>query len=278
MKNNNYIELQENEIKEALKVLNTLIKNGNILYDEKHANPAHENCYISSGAVAGVYFPNSIITNIYNAEGEQVLADGQQVVCISKTPEGQVGMVLRFNDDLIFNTKNETLKNYYNNYFFESFESLLYTYEERRTIELLNNNIYAVKKDIELLNNIKFITKKDGGVFADLKKNLDPEPQKNIFINSNYDGKNIKIYYTNNKNNYSIHHDIIIYDVESVEALKIAIDEYKKEKNKYIEALEADLKNIKKIFKLVYNFKRDISKMASLTTRSILKNDINIFY
>ena len=152
--------MKEEEQKEALKLLALAIKEKKISYNPEHASPLKENCYISSGSVEGIYFPNTEFINdaIY------------KVVCVAKY-KGELGIIFEY----VGRYANPENKNNYN---FSSFEYLLYNYDERKILESLNAEIKVYNEDLQAINLIELQTKKDGTEFADFSKNFNIENDK----------------------------------------------------------------------------------------------------
>lgn len=151
--------MNDEEIKEALKLLSQAIKENKTKYE--HANPIQENCYISSGEYEGVYFPNTLLT----------IKPDLQVICVCKY-KGELGIIYEYTE-----AKKEHLKEIFKRDFnlidFTSFYYLLYTYEERQIIEQLKAELKPLHEAIECIDNIKIQVKKDGKPFANLAKNFE---------------------------------------------------------------------------------------------------------
>ena len=95
-------QMTTKEQKQALIYFNEWIKKGNAT--TKHANPTQENCYISSGDIWGLYFPNTqIILNNANKHHYNFL-------CVAKNNYNVLGVVysLKMNFTIM-----ASLKDYY---------------------------------------------------------------------------------------------------------------------------------------------------------------------
>ena len=150
--------MNENEIKEAIQLLKQCLKDGKIGLCK--ADPTKQYCYISSGSIEGVYFPNTEF---------EYCSDILNIVCVCKY-RNELGVMFKYTEEFLQRRKEKKPSNY--DYNFASFESILYTYEERRIIERLTAEINAYNNDLQVINNIEYQVKKDNDPFADLKKNF----------------------------------------------------------------------------------------------------------
>lgn len=281
-------EMTTEEIKEALKELKKVIKLGIIKSD--HADPIAEGVYTSSSDFAGVFFPNSLLYDTTYSERRSALW-APVALCKRQTNGGlSYGLMYDLTEK---GASDEIYKKLYidakiDPRYFVSFYEMTYTSEERQTLEELNANIEECKKDLKILNNIKFITKKDGQPFANLSKNIEEHPTKNITFSVSYDEyiEQLKIFSSEahtgtdtegNEYEYNIYHRIYIYQIKDLETLKENIRKYIASKNKYLIECETDKKNIKKLFTIKRDFENKIKNYnITYTTAENIKKSLTL--
>ena len=281
-------EMTNEEIKEALKELKKVIKLGIIKSD--HADPIAEGVYTSSSDFAGVFFPNSILYDATYTERRS--ACWAPVALCKRQKNGGFSYGLMY-DLTEKGASDEIYKKLYidtkiDPRYFVSFYEMTYTSEERQTLEALNANIEECKKDLKILNNIKFITKKDGQPFANLTKNIEEHPIKNITFSVSYDEyiEQLKIYNSEthtgtdtdgNYFNFNTYHNIIIYQVKDLETLKENIKKYIISISKNLAEYETDKKNIKKLFSIKRDFENKIKNYnITYTTAENIKKSLTL--
>lgn len=155
--------MNENEIKEALKLFKKLLSKRANIYTYEHANPIQQNCYISScDCIIGVYFPNSVI---------KATIHKNYTICSLSKVNNKLGVVFSLNDDFA-NSLSEKEKIYFDDYIFYSFDDLLYTYEEKKIKEAIEKRIKDYTHNLETLSKIKRVYKKNGEPFARLLDNF----------------------------------------------------------------------------------------------------------
>lgn len=270
MNNIIFQSMNDDEQREAIKLLKKCIKEGKITYDKEKANPCEQYCYISSGSVEGIYFPNSEI---------DYAKKYFDFVAVTKV-DGELGITLSFNED---EAPDRVKQFHVNDYCFQSFISILYTYEERNCIEELQNNINRCKDELFVLKRIKRIYKKDGKPFADLTKNIDPNPEPNIHLYLSCDYSKIStdpIYVEVNCSElctsakgykYNNYYKCRLYQVKTADDIEIEVKKQVENKEKYIAELESDIKNVKTIFKKAFAFKKEMSKYSYIAREQVIK-------
>lgn len=157
-------ELTEKEIKESLTLLKLAIQKKIFAYE--HADPTKENCYISSGYISGVYFPNSEIIQLNPMNKRK--HPNYKVDCIGKY-KGELGVYYSLRED---NNINPKIMHYFDTYIFEPFQDLIYDYHYNKIIKKIDNDIKYYKEDLELLQRIKRVYKKNGENFAKVLQNF----------------------------------------------------------------------------------------------------------
>lgn len=260
MINKEYIySMNDEEIKEALKLLSQAIKENKIKYE--YSNPMKENCYISSGEYKGVYFPNSSL----------LIGNDWQVICICKYKH-ELGVIYEFSEPKKEQLK-EKIKKDINILDFTSFEYLLYTYEERQIIEQLKAELKPLYEAIKCIDNIKIQVKKDGKPFANLSKNFEYKTeygQMKTYISSY--GYLELIYIEKNKsfcfNTYEKPTETNLKELlKTISERRINILDYI---NKY----ESDIKNIHKIndvIKKINSLANNFSYPTRLKIRELIR-------
>ena len=246
MKENNFLEMNTNEIKEAIKQVKQCIKKGVITYT--HANPIEQNCYISSGDVIGLYFPNSEI-DYYKEHFD--------FVAVVKKGE-KLGICYEFKEDFRNNGSQWT-----QGYFFASFDELLNSPNELRLIEAINKDLRQYNDDLEILNNIKLIYKKDGGEFKNLAQAIEQNPSPNITILSHLEGwhnDELKISYSKRCKSaegveFNVYKYYTIWGVKSYNDIATKTAKEIEQKKQYIAQLQSELKQVKTICKRAEDFK-----------------------
>lgn len=263
---NTFYELTNNEIKTALKDFKNYLqsKNNILKIDASKADPLKENCYISSGSIAGVYFPNSIILlndtiynyyNIYN------------FVCIGKNENDETGFYLRLKEE--YHKENGMPKG-----FLQEVAFLPFVHVSKEYFEIKNEikkDIQQLKKEIEILKTFKLTPKKDGTPrenfrlnfeFLEVYKQYDgttrKEAKKPEFYSDHdftgflysfeiYFNYNFKIYYNLKEEEKQKYYNIESYATPK-KIYKIVMDTLTEKENK-LKELENILKNSLKIFK-----------------------------
>ena len=254
---------------EALKQFKTVLNLKKISYNTEHANPLKQYCYISSGDVEGIYFPNSEI--FYN--------DYFNFVCVAKQ-DSKLGIVAEYKENYF---KSKILSN--DDFIFYSFDELIYTKDELRTLETLNRELKQIKNELKVLNAIQYQTKKDGGEFSNLLKNIKNDLGEGLKMSAWFAGYNnsyielslSELKTSKNGVQYNEYSKVTIYDIESLEAFKNAVEKTKKSHENYIKELESDIKNIKNIYKIVYKFKKELEGVSYRTKESIKKEALYFF-
>lgn len=153
-------EMNENDIKKAINLLKEALKREVLSYT--HANPLKENCYISSGYISGLYFPNSVIKLnsdlVYNAH------KNYRFCCIAKI-EYQLCFVYALKDET-----SDNIKKVLKDFIYDDIESIIYSYEERQVKSNLENKLKDYTQRKEKLLTIKRVYKKDNSDFSLLNK------------------------------------------------------------------------------------------------------------
>ena len=268
------------EQKEAIRLLNLAIKQHQ--FDYKHANPMQQNCYISSGSVEGIFFPN---TEIYATANGNHFAPCHEFVALVKY-NGDLGICFAYKDEYLQElTKNATEENkqhIYNRlsgYYFEPLANIVYTYEERTLIDELQKRISKLKTDIATLKNIKVIYKKDGKPFANILNAFDPKPYCDVSIRACIEAyaTNITIYESithiaASGDKYNTYNTIYLYGIESAEQILPKVRELINNYTASIEELNRDIKNIKKVSKAISQFQNAIACFSSSAQHFIKYN------
>lgn len=265
--NLNTKEMTQNEIKEALANFKKCLKMG--LFTYEHADPLKEYCFISSSDIMGLYFPNSEIKTQAKMGFSPCWYD---FIALAKVGDA-LGFVVSFNEE---NAPDAIKRFEVNEDIFVSFNEVLFSPEERRTIEEIEARINDLKSDLKVINNIKYITKKDGKPFKDIFKNIDPQPEANKRITYWADSWG---YYrislseemtSKNGVKYNNYYRLDVYNPESLEDLQNTLSRFKEQKEQHIKEYQNDIKNIKKIFEKAQEFKNFLSN-TTYTTREAVK-------
>lgn len=279
-----YLAMNETEQGEALKYLAKIIKSGIFKVSEESTQGIKDGfCYISSGDVEGIYFPNTIIKE---TERSKVNHPNYNIIALAKNESGVVGVVYALKDDI-----KPSLKKFFNNYIFESLENIYYSFYEREALNELKNNIKELEKDNYLLSMIKYQTKKDGSNFKELTKNIMDQPCENITVKATQEsGSKITLYFSEtltskNGEAYNNYFNINLYKYNkgfyngfySVDDLKTEIKNTIKSNNERIEAYKNDIKNIKNIFSIVNSYKNHIKGLTGTTKQYLIKALENVY-
>lgn len=152
--------MSEKEIKEGLKLFSLYIQKTNTTI--RNADPIKENCYITSGDIIGVYFPNS---EILTPEHKYFY----DFCSISKV-NNELGVIWSLKDE---KHDPETMRplGWLNEYIFCSFDEAIYGSQFVDAKHELLKRTRAKEKELNALKSIKRIYKKDGGQFAEFTKN-----------------------------------------------------------------------------------------------------------
>lgn len=140
--------------KEALNLLKMAIKNGYITYT--HANPIEQNCYISSGSVEGLYFPNSQMNF-----GHSLM----RFVCIAK-----VGAELCVIHQWLKDCPRRANKGDYEK---EPLEGYAKSREQIELEHTFKKSIRDYKEALDNLAKIKRVRAKDGSDYKTLSRNFE---------------------------------------------------------------------------------------------------------
>lgn len=261
----NYEVMTDEEQKQALKEFRQVIKMGRISYT--HADPLKENCYITSGEIWGLFFPNSeIVAENYKPEKYEFIA-------VIKNG-GDFGAVF---EDV---TDAPQKFAFIDPYIFVPFRDMIYNRTESRIIQELEQRIKTAEKDLFILNNIKYVTKKDGAPFENIKKNFDPQPAENIKLSVCRDDYRFIFYLSESKTskngvNYNNYYNIDIWCGNSFDALKTAVEQAKAGRAQSIRDYKNDIKNIHKISKVIDAYNIAMSG-CSFATRKAAKDFIKV--
>lgn len=147
--------------------------------------------------------------------------------------------------------------------FFDSFDSIIYTPEERLAIEEINKNMCYYKNEIKVLNSVRFKTKKDGKPFKDITKNIDDSMIDHKRLHASISGSwlNLKLATFHNDFNTYNETSIQINDM-TIDSIKTAIENAKTRDEKMLKQYESEIKNIKKTFAKFYKFKDEIKNTS----------------
>ena len=159
MKNEFYFELTNKEIKKVLTGFTSYINSNNSIIEEiKNADPIKENCYISSGAVVGVFFPNTeiILNKYYNF---------WDFACLGKNENNELGFWLSLKPE---HYENNHPKGYLQEFCFIPFIVIDSKYFEIK--KRIENDIQELKNKLFTLNSIKPNYKKNGSSLANINK------------------------------------------------------------------------------------------------------------
>lgn len=232
-------EMTESDIKKAIELLREAIKRKIITF--KHANPIKENCYISSGYISGLYFPNS----------EIILNNGTHkyynFVCIAK---------IDFKLCFVYSLKEEgaeifkSLKEYTS----DPIESVLYSYDERQIIDNFNSHLRNYNDRLKQLLKIERVKTKAGEDFKRLQDNF-----KNCSLSFSYEWNSAKI------SSYKIN-GVYFNISDPITAEELTADYIQNRINEEIKRTQAQIKQIEKAQKNTYaNYK----KMLALKEKCI---------
>lgn len=233
-------EMKESEIEKSILLLGEAIKRKIIVYE--HANPTKENCYISSGYISGLYFPNSVI---YLNNGTHKNYD---FVCIAKI-DFKLCFVYSLKENAKSIFKNIDLKPF----FYDEIESVIYSYEERKIKSQLEKRLCDYEKTLCDLNKITRNKTKAGEDFKVLNKCFN-----NCVITLNYNLYNTKI--TGFKINYGL-----IYRYFKEERENINADDIQNAILQEKERLQQSIKNTKNALKNVF---ANYTKMLQLKEKT----------
>lgn len=268
------VTMTQQDINTALTMLKKIIKAGYIEIATESSQDLNANCYISSGDVEGVYFPNTILKETATSLKKH---PSYNILALAKNEAGALGVVYALKDDI-----KQELKRFYNNiYIFETLDNLYYTYYEKEALSKLNNNIKELEKENYFLSMIKYQCKKDGGDFSQLEKNIKPDPANNINVKAVKESDTkLTIYFsesktTKNGDKYNNYYNTTLYNYNgafnSVEGLKKEIIKTVEANQYYINRYKNDIKNIKNIFKIVSIYKKHIGEITSTTEQELIK-------
>lgn len=260
-------EMNENDIKKALNLLKEALKREVLSYT--HADPLKENCYISSGYVSGLYFPNSkIILNsdlVYNAH------KNYRFSCIAKI-DYQLCFVYALKDET-----SDNIKKVLEPFIYDEIESIIYSYEERQVKSKLESRLKDYTQRKEKLLNIKRVYKKDKSDFSLLNKCF-----TNCNITFDYS------YFDSTLTSYNLAYDETIYRSdeqrkqpltanEIEQAIKNKIVYYNERISETKTALNNLYKNIVKMKKLIKTCKAFFDSLTNVEQYAIkeqFKRDI----
>lgn len=147
-------EMTQKEINDSLMLFKKYLKK--ISYE--HANPTQENCYISSSDIIGVYFPNT--------QFKTKLHQNYNLTCISKV-NNKLGVIFVKKDEI-----NDKLSEFLPLYFFEDFDTLLYSRYFLQIREEINKDIKQTEELKNVLLNIKRVYRVNGQPFKNLLENF----------------------------------------------------------------------------------------------------------
>lgn len=141
------------DIKEALKLLKMGIEKGYIKYT--HANPIEQNCYISSGSIEGLYFPNSRMNFGHSLMRFVCIAKINAVICV------------------IHEWLEDCPRAYKGEYESEPLEGFAKSREQIEIEHTFKNSIAGYEEAIKDLEKIKRVRTKDGSDFKTLSRNFE---------------------------------------------------------------------------------------------------------
>ena len=237
-------EMKPEEIDEAITLLNEALKRNIFTYE--HANPIKENCYISSGYISGLYFPNT--TLLLNSERVYNAHKNYNFSCIAKI-DYKLCFVYSLKDEINPVFKSLKLKPF----IYDEIESVLYSYEERQIKSKLEARLKEHNKRLQDLQKITRSKTKTGEDFKILNKSFN-----NCVITINHNLYDSKI------TGFKINYDYYIYfkdEKESINAdiieaeIKKAIEQEKKSINNTKTALKKLFSNYTKMLKIKDNCK-----------------------
>lgn len=139
--------------KEALNLLKLGIKNGYITYT--HANPIEQNCYISSGSIEGLYFPNSQMNF-----GHSLM----KFVCIAKI-NSEICVVHQWLKDCPRACEGDYEK--------EPLEGFVKSSEQIEIEHAFKKAIAGYEEALKDLGKIKRVRTKDGSDYKTLSRNFE---------------------------------------------------------------------------------------------------------
>lgn len=229
----------------------------------KNLNLKNECCYISSGDIIGVYFPNLE----FEMSRKNTRID-INFVCIGVNKEtSESGLIYNIN---YIDSPSAAI----NGDYFESFDELLTTYEEREIRKKINQEIKRLNEELRVLKSIKRVTKKDGKDFQNLSKNFIIENGK-INCQESYNQYNvpecrynasIKLY-KYNFGGYADNAEIDIYKIDKITAddvsnqIKLTIENREKQLKEY----ERKLNNLHSTIKLIETKCRELAEALKPT-------------
>lgn len=267
--------MTQNDINTALTMLKKIIKAGFIEISPESSQDINAYCYISSGDIKGVYFPNTILKETANSLKNH---PSYNILALAKDEAGALGLVYSLKDD---DEIRPALKKLLRNYIFETLDNLYYTYDEKEALNKLNNNIKELEKENYFLLMIQYQTKKDGGSFKELTKNIKDHPRENVTIKALQESNTkITLYFselktTKNGDKYNNYFKTSLYKYNDgfycVDDLKNEIENIIKVNCDYINRYKNEIKNIKNIFKIVNTYKKHISGITGETKQQLIK-------
>lgn len=244
--------LNEAEIKEGLTLLKEGLKRGVFSYE--HADPIAQNCYISSGFIEGLYFPNTTLK--LNALKHL----NYSIICIAK-----IGCKI----SLVYELKEDTdqrLKAHLKDFISDSLECLVYSADELAIINKLRARIKEHSDTLENVAKFKRVYKKNGEDFADLVKNF--EGVYSISLSRVY-GEATAYALTINADYYMNRHDEdkAKNPTPTAEEIERLISEYKARERdtleKYKKALKSAPSNYRKAQKLANACKEFLNTLTN---------------
>lgn len=169
------VEMTDKEITEALSLFEQAIRERPECFNIEFNDPITQNAYTSSSSIIGVYFPNSKITVLKTADGDDYSA--YEVTALSKGEDGEYWLMLDRNDELINSMirkhlTKERLNEIYPEEAAVKLDSIIVGYEERQIRRDLKQALENQKKELAAVENISYATKKDGNPFKTLNSNF----------------------------------------------------------------------------------------------------------
>lgn len=270
---NNIQEMNQEEINQAIKLLSQAIKSKRIGFD--YENPIQQHCYISSGDIEGIYFPNSELKPIAPCEH---LNKHHNIFAVVKY-NNELGFCYSYKDEYIEeatkNATNEetkaTIAQRLSRAHFVGFDEILYDCRARAIKQELEKNITALKTDVETLKHIKPIYKKDGKPFADITKCVDPTPCANVKISvSKYDSNGIRIFESISKISakgyaYNDYNNIALYGIKSIDDLIEQVKERITTAQQAIKQYEYDIKHLEQISRIMGDYINKMQQYSAVT-------------
>lgn len=246
-----YLEMNEKEIAEAIKQLKKCIKKGVITYT--HANPVEQYCYISSGDITGLFFPNSEI---------DYFKEHFDFIAVVKKYD-KLGICYEYKEEFRRNGAQWT-----QDPFFASFDELLNSQNELLLIDAINKDLQQYNDNLEVLANIKLVYKKDGGEFKNLVQAIDQNPSPNITMYAHITGfhnDELKIDYAKRCKNaqgdeYNIYKHYTLWNISSYDDIINQTAKATEQIKQYVEKLKSELKQVKTICRKAEDFKKYLSQ------------------